>query len=135
MLITGPILMLFPRMTLQLYGLTAASCCQAAVDTVPWFGSLVLLMGWVECRVAGRLTRPEVEAWLIADIAYFLALKAFVDNNLGGQWNFWSFGASALFPLLWCPVRLYWLLYLGHYDDVQARSAVASDKSVLHKST
>jgi hypothetical protein len=39
-----------------------------AYEVVPWFGSLVFMMGWLELRVLGRMTRPEVEGWLLADI-------------------------------------------------------------------
>ncbi|KAL6057403.1 hypothetical protein QOT17_015552 [Balamuthia mandrillaris] len=108
MLITGPILMLFPQLVLSLYAVSPQVVGAAvAADVVPWFGALVVLMGWVETRCWGRMLRPMVEAWLIADVLYLLAFYVFVERH--GQWNLWSFALSALFPILYAPLRVYWL--------------------------
>lgn len=34
------------------------------------------------------------------------------------MWNFWTFAASILFPVAYAPVRVYWLLFLGGYDEL-----------------
>jgi len=107
MLITGPILMAFPALTLSLYECPVPSFSLAA-DVVPWFGALVFLMGWVETRYWGRVPRPVVEAWLIADVLYLVVFYLFIERHVG-HWNFWSFVCSALFPILWAPLRVYWL--------------------------
>lgn len=103
-------------------------------------------MGWVECRVGGRLTVPEVEAWLIADALYAIYLwvsrgrltsssrqhsscpcttcKIWINNNVGGVWNLFSV-FSVLFPVLWAPFRIYWLLRLRTWTDVKPSSKTA----------
>jgi len=113
MVITGPLLMIAPHWVLQTYGVKDPP--MVAADVVPWFGALVFLMGWVESRAWGKLTRFEVEAWLIADFLYMYALWVFIRAH--GEWNLYSFVYSFLFPLLYWPVRAYWLLCVGHYDD------------------
>jgi len=115
MLITGPLLMVAPLWVLQVYGVKDPPL--VAADVVPWFGSLVFLMGWVETRCWGKMNRFEVEAWMIADFLYMYALYVFITRH--GQWNIFSFVLSFLFPLLYWPIRLYWLLRVGHYDDVK----------------
>jgi hypothetical protein len=116
MLITGPFLMYFPQLTLDLYGVNHTP---VAADIVPWyeplylathkrrFGALVTLMGWMEWRMWKNLPRAWIEACLIADLLYLGAFYVFISRH--GVWNFWSFGASALFPILWAPLRFYWL--------------------------
>jgi hypothetical protein len=116
MLLTAPVLMFYGSEVLELYATVSSPLAiRVGGAVVPWFGALVLLMGWLECRVGGRLSVAEVEAWLIADIAYVVALARFVHEYTSG-WNLWSFAFSALFPLLWAPVRIYWLLFLRSYD-------------------
>jgi len=107
MLLTGPFLMIFGELTLQLYGVKHIA--SQASDTVPWFGALVTLMGWVEVRMWKNLPRAWIEACLLADILYLIAFYIFIERH--GEWNFWSFVCSAMFPMLWAPVRTYWLLW------------------------
>lgn len=56
-----------------------------------------------------NLPRAWIEACLIADILYLAAFYIFIERH--GEWNFWSFVASALFPILYAPLRFYWLYF------------------------
>jgi len=112
MLITGPFLMYFAELTLDLYGVRPFS--QVAVDVVPWFGALVTLMGWMEFRMWRKLPRAWIEACLIADILWLGAFFLFIQKH--GVWNFWSFVASALFPILYAPLRFYWLYFTNDLE-------------------
>ena len=107
MLITGPILMFFPQMTFDLYDIVDPPS-SSSIRALQWFGALVLLMGWTETRKLGKLDAPEVEAWLIADIFYAYWMYCFVADGSTHGWNFWSVFSIA-FPILWAPVRLFWL--------------------------
>jgi hypothetical protein len=118
MLITGPILCFCPATVLSLY--TAPQYQQMGVDApgiaadiVPWFGALVSLMGWTESRTGGRLTRAEVEGWLVGDLLYIYGFYLWVQRY--SLWNFWTVGSIA-FPVLYAPIRVYWLLFCGDYD-------------------
>ena len=115
MLITGPILFAFPESVMELYQvrlalskITIDSIGCAASSAVQWFGALVALMGWIECRKFGRLDNIEVEAWLIADVLYAYSFISFVSYCTEG-WNVWSL-FSVVFPIMWAPLRVYWLL-------------------------
>ena len=46
---------------------------------------------------------------LIADVLYLVAFYVFIERH--GDWNFWSVICSALFPILWAPLRVYWLWF------------------------
>jgi len=112
MLITGPLLCFAPHACLSLYEVDAPGI---AVDIVPWFGALVALMGWTETRTFGRLTRAEVEGWLVGDLLYIYAFYLWVERY--SRWNFWALVASIAFPVLYAPIRVYWLIFLGGYEE------------------
>eukprot|EP00741_Cyanophora_paradoxa_P006526 tig00001024_g6317.t1 len=112
MAITGPILMAAPKMALELFGVKNPS--DAAAGGVAWFGALVFLMGWVESRSWGAMTKFEVEGWLLADFAFLAVFVPWINSH--GVWNFWSAVCSAGFPIVYAPIRLYWLLCVGGYD-------------------
>src|SRR5262249_39149129 len=101
MIITGPFLMVWPQLVLELYSTRHFS--PSAVGGVQWFGALVLLMGWVEMRKWGRLDRPEIEAWLLADVAYAVCFSHWVNKH--AEWNFWAV-FSIVFPIGWAPLRI-----------------------------
>jgi len=106
MLLTGPFLMYYAQLTLELYGVKNPS--QLAIDIVPWFGALVTLMGWLEWRLWKRLPRAWIEACLIADILYGGSFFLFIQRH--GEWNIWSL-FSIGFPVVYAPMRYYWLFH------------------------
>ena len=112
MLATGPFLMLFGGWTLDLWGVAAVAggagdARAVAALCVAMFGALVFLMGWIEARVWGRLSRECVEAWFVADLLFLMAFVPLIHGY--GVWNFWSIWGTAFWPLSYAPARLYWL--------------------------
>lgn len=124
MLVTGPFLMLWPQWTVTLYG--ASATFGHVGSAIPWFGALVLLMGWVETRKMGRLDAPEVEAWLIADVAYAFFFHKWVIHYTPG-YNLWSLFSIA-FPILWAPLRVYWL-YVHSNRATPTRKSTSRSRS------
>jgi len=92
---------------LKLYEITHIS--EIAASTVQWFGALVILMGWVETRAWGLMPRYCVEAWLIADILYTIVFYDFVQKY--AVWNIFTLHFSILFPIIYAPIRVYWLWF------------------------
>ena len=76
-LISGIILMVYPQMAIETFGVT--NCQEIVADMIRWFGSVVIILGWI--GLFAPVSPQNIQALLLGDLAYLVVYFYFIERH------------------------------------------------------